>query len=163
MKKITSWKDTAYVEHNVLDRKLCEEYIEKAQHPSEEIRKSWSMENQCWEERTVNIMGDPIILKVKKIICEHLNKDLELTRAQIQTWMVGTSSTLHVHKGDPSTWNTVLYLNDDFEGGFFYTKNGLVIKPEPGLLTLFNGQKVFHGVGEVKKNYRFSLIFWWKQ
>ena len=88
--------------------------------------------------------------------------DLTLTRAEIQTWMTGTRAILHSHRGDPATWNSMIYLNSDFEGGYFFSSDGLVIKPEPGLLTLFKGKKVLHGVGEVRGNDRYTLIFWWK-
>jgi len=62
-----------------------------------------------------------------------------------------------------SGYNSLIYLNDDFEGGLFHTEKGIFIKPEPGLLTFFDGRHVFHGTSEVKKKDRFSLIFWWKR
>jgi predicted 2-oxoglutarate/Fe(II)-dependent dioxygenase YbiX len=82
-----------------------------------------------------------------------------------QNWNVNSISDLHIHneRGREKTkYNSLIYLNDNYNGGEFYTKNGIVIKPSVGLLTLFNGQKVWHGVNMVKKKDRHTLIFWWK-
>ena len=56
----------------------------------------------------------------------------------------------------------MLYLNDDFLGGEFYTESGIVLKPKKGMLTLFNGATVKHGVKKVLEKDRYSIIFWWK-
>ena len=61
-----------------------------------------------------------------------------------------------------SRYNSLIYLNNDFDDGAFHTSWGIFINPEPGLLTFFDGKKIFHGVSEVKKKDRFTLAFWWK-
>jgi len=59
-------------------------------------------------------------------------------------------------------YNSLIYLNEDFDGGHFITKNGIKIKPEKGMLTFFNGQTIWHGVETVKNKDRKTLIFWWR-
>tara|TARA_R110000765_G_scaffold460_1_gene1166 strand:- start:1650 stop:2165 length:516 start_codon:yes stop_codon:yes gene_type:complete len=165
MNKITSGKDTVYTKHNFLNNSECKKYIARALRPGKEVLKRWYKDcNSCWNDLEITITDEPIVSKVHKYIKKELDINLKIRRAYIQTWMPTTFSGLHIHN-DPTetaTWNSCLYLNDDFEGGYYFTRNGLVIKPEPGLLTLFKGTEVSHGVGEVKKNYRFSLVFWWE-
>ena len=47
-------------------------------------------------------------------------------------------------------YNSLIYLNDDFKGGEFFTRNGIKLKPQAGMLTLFDGSKVSHGLKKVK-------------
>ena len=85
--------------------------------------------------------------------------------AQLQNWHVGSEGALHLHKGrgtEESKYNSLIYLNDDFEGGEFYTKNQ-IIKPQQGMLTIFDGSVTYHGVKEVKKKDRKTIILWWKK
>ena len=99
----------------------------------------------------------------------YINKrfDLELVadQAEIQNHNVNSSSDLHIHNDlgrEHIKYNSLLYLNDNFDGGQFITKNGINIKPEKGMLTFFDGQQVHHGVKKVLKNDRKTIIFWWR-
>jgi hypothetical protein len=56
----------------------------------------------------------------------------------------------------------LLYLNDDFEGGEFFTDTGIRIKPKKNRLTFFNGSAIPHGLTKVEKAHRYTIIFWWK-
>jgi len=56
-----------------------------------------------------------------------------------------------------SDYNSLLYLNDNFSGGEFFTETGLTIKPIPGRLTFFDGSIVTHGVN---KSLRSSSIYY---
>ena len=59
--------------------------------------------------------------------------------------------------------SSVLYYNDDFDGGEIYFPNqDLLIKPEPGLFVCFPANDNFpHGVREIKSGYRWcSTTFW---
>ena len=60
-------------------------------------------------------------------------------------------------------YNSLIYLNEKFKGGEFYTKNGINLKPKKGMLTFFNGQTVHHGVKKVFNNDRKTIIFWWRK
>ena len=170
MDKISSWGQTGqcdhvYVQPNFLNKKECDKYISKAFRPGEDVLKQWHKDpNSCWNQLEVNITDDPIVFKLQKHIKKKLNMDLKISRAHIQTWMPTTFSRLHIHN-DPretATWNSCIYLNNDYKGGEHHTSNGIVLKPEPGLLTLFNGEKTYHGVREIKNSYRFNLVFWWE-
>lgn len=58
--------------------------------------------------------------------------------------------------------STVLYLNDDFEGGdFVFPDFRIRIKPEPGLLIAFpSTHHYLHGVEPVTKGTRYSIVSW---
>jgi len=118
-----------------------------------------------WSDRTVDITEDPIVEKTKQFFKEKLNLNLNIRQAQLQNWNVGSEGELHVHAGrgtEHTRYNSLIYLNDDFKGGEFYTKK-LSIKPEQGMLTFFDGSITYHGVKKVKHKDRKTIILWWKK
>jgi predicted 2-oxoglutarate/Fe(II)-dependent dioxygenase YbiX len=58
--------------------------------------------------------------------------------------------------------STVLFLNDDFEGGYFsFPDLRIKIKPEPGLLVCFPSSRWFtHMVEPVTSGNRYTLVTW---
>jgi len=118
-----------------------------------------------WNHRTVRITDWPITQEVRRFLEKQLGCTLGIQEAQIQIWPIGSRSTMHIHdfKGREYTdYNSLLYLNQNFTGGEFFTGDGLTVTPKQGLLTFFDGRKVWHGVNEVQGNHRYTLIFWWK-
>jgi predicted 2-oxoglutarate/Fe(II)-dependent dioxygenase YbiX len=111
----------------------------------------------------VSINRQDIVDKVKNFLENKLNITLHCHDIQYQVWKVGSQSTPHVHdEHDRSIcdYNTLIYLNDDFNGGEFYTLNE-IIPVKKGNITFFNGEKIWHGVKPVKKNHRYTIIIWW--
>lgn len=122
-----------------------------------------------WNERAVDITNDSIVIKTKEFIKDKTGLDLEIQEAHLQNWNIGSESELHIHLDrvknegiELTKYNSLIYLNDDFDGGEFYTKD-LAIKPEQGMLTLFDGSKMYHGVKKVKGKDRKTIILWWKK
>lgn len=58
--------------------------------------------------------------------------------------------------------STVLYLNDDFEGGdFLFPDLKIRIRPEPGMMICFPSNRFYsHGVEPVTKGKRYSIVTW---
>ena len=172
MKKFQSHTDIVYVQPKFLTKKECSYYLKKAISPTAMERKAFAeapnANNAFWHKRLVDMTRDPIVKRVKDFLDKKFNLNLEIAEAQLQNWIQGSYGTLHIHdkaydpKSVASHYNSLIYLNNDFEDGVFYTSYGIFIKSEPGLLTFFDGKKVLHGVSEVKKKDRFTLIFWWK-
>jgi hypothetical protein len=111
----------------------------------------------------ISIQRDDIVNKVKDHIESKLNLTLQCQDIQYQVWKVGSYSTPHVHDESGRSmcdYNTMIYLNDDFSGGEFYTLN-TIHKPTKGDVTFFNGEHVWHGVKPVKDNDRYTIIIWW--
>lgn len=105
-----------------------------------------------------------VINRVQATLKEKLNVFTTCYAAQYQVWKEGTQSEPHVHdEGDRSQcdYNTMIYLNDDYDGGEFYTLDGKEFKPNTGDVTFFNGELVWHGVRPVKNKDRYTMIIWW--
>jgi len=153
-----------YIKENFITKKECEDFILMSKSPSEKMRLKYDFDNNpLWEERLVYITEHPIVKKVQKHFKDIFNFDLKIDEAQIQNWIIGSNSPLHTHIRRPTVrYNSLLYLNDNYDGGEFKTEF-LSLKPQPGMLTLFDGQKTLHGLNTVKNKDRFTIIFWWKK
>ena len=116
---------------------------------------------------TRNIMlnlDDPLIQYITKYIESNLKVKLTCYDAELQTWPIDSESALHKHTFDNrehGDYNSLLYLNENFTGGEFYTEN-IIIKPKTNRLTFFDGSTVLHGVNKVAVDHRHTVIFWWK-
>jgi predicted 2-oxoglutarate/Fe(II)-dependent dioxygenase YbiX len=148
------------VQENYFTTDFCQDYIDIAP-------KNVGL---SWDERAVSLPKDDRVVVMVKDLFKNHNIDLEIDSAQIQTWPTGSKSDLHVH-GDGCDWddgrnntkfNSMIYLNDDFEGGEFFTEN-IIIKPRTGTLTLFDGSIVHHGVKPILNGVRYTIILWWKK
>ena len=146
--------DTVFLFENFISSSECLPYIEK-------IRNHWNVYKNHGD-RTIDITNDPIVSKVQSFLQEKLSCKLSCERAKIQVWPENCDTGLHKHI-DNTDFNSLIYLNDDFQGGEFYTEQGVVYKPITGSLTFFNGSEIMHGVKKVIENDRFTLIFWWKK
>ena len=168
MKELRSVDQKVYIQNNFLNIEQIKNYTNKLTPFPEEKRKECSFKNPMWELRTVDITHDPIVDLVKNFLNKRFDLDLKIQQAQIQNWVKDSYSPLHAHgwewgnRGD-TRFNSLIYLNDNFTQGNFYTSMGIVVKPEPGLLTFFDGKKVHHGVSQVRNKDRYTLIFWWKE
>jgi len=63
-------------------------------------------------------------------------------------------------------YTTMLYLNEDFEGGeiYFPQYGDFDIKPKPGMLVIFSGDfHHLHGVREIKKGVRYTNTAFWSR
>lgn len=115
---------------------------------------------------------------VKNIINPFYNisiRDSEIP--QILKYQVGGHYTPHVdgesmwktptgdviwRKSTDRDLSTVIFLNDDFDGGeFVFPEYRIRIKPEPGLLVCFpSTHQYIHGVEPVTNGVRYSMVNW---
>ena len=155
--------DTVFVYENFLERSICQSYINK-------IFEKWNsfqddkdrIDN--WTKRTIDITNDPIVAKVGYFLEKQLSIRLTCSQAEIQIWPKNYGSALHKHDSsgrENTDFNSMIYLNDNYGGGEFYTEKGVCYKPVTGALTFFNGAVNMHGVKKVLGSDRFTLIFWW--
>ena len=152
-------KNQVLICKNFLTKEECQDFLDIA--PQVDLTKS----EITWSERTKDITQHEIVDRVSDFLESETKAKFKIKQAQIQNWFQGSSSDLHVHNYDGRediVYNSLIYLNDNYEGGQFYTET-LEIKPEIGMLTLFNGQKTHHGVKQVIGADRYTLIFWWQQ
>jgi hypothetical protein len=63
-------------------------------------------------------------------------------------------------------YSTIIYLNDDFEGGelYFPQYDNLTLKPETGMMICFKGDSHhLHGVKPVQSGIRYTISIFWTQ
>tara|TARA_R100000329_G_scaffold39053_1_gene36787 strand:- start:142 stop:618 length:477 start_codon:yes stop_codon:yes gene_type:complete len=152
--------DKVFVFDNFLAKKLCEHYLR--------CIKDIGPQPDClpFEQRTQNITKDPIGPIVRDFLNDKFNLNIEIDQVQTQNWHVNSYGPLHKHDHngrEKNKYNSLIYLNDDFEGGEFITDIGFKLKPKQGTLTFFNGQTIKHGTSKVFLKDRKTLIFWWKE
>lgn len=60
-------------------------------------------------------------------------------------------------------YTSMLYLNDDFEGGeLFFPQHNFSIKPEAGMLLVFSGSiENMHGIKQIQKGTRYTHTTFW--
>jgi hypothetical protein len=82
---------------------------------------------------------------------------------QIVKWPTGSRQLFHYDTASTETTVTsVLYLNDDFSGGFTQFFDDVKIPAKQGRMIVFEGRDRLHGVAEVTAGIRWSLPVWYK-
>ena len=90
--------------------------------------------------------------------------DSKIDWFEIVKWPIGSKQDLHFDTAsNKTTFSSIVYLNDNFEGGETYYKDGTIIKPILGRSLFFDGNYYKHGVKKVKKNTRYVLATWYKK
>ena len=147
----------------VISQTVCDEYIYFIDTIYNE-RCNQGQDPMKFSTRLIDI-NEPITDNIKEYIEDRVKVKLKHCWTQLQVWPTGSLSVRHIHddeRAGEATHNSMLYLNDNFAGGEFYTDD-ILIKPVPGRLTYFNGREVYHGVNPVHGSNRYSIIFWWRQ
>lgn len=110
---------------------------------------------------------DKYIIKMQWFLEEEFKVQLSVRPPVIIRWFPGLEQQPHADKqlndGSPNPFptydiNSLLYYNDDFEGGeLYYPQHDLVVKPEPGLAVAHPGDiNYLHGVKMVTKGERYT-------
>ena len=87
-------------------------------------------------------------------------------------WPIGVPQEIHIdtmgsNKEDemcviPFTdYASILYLNDDFDDGLTIFEGGYEIKPQQGMVAIFEGMKYWHEVSACKGKDRYTLPCWY--
>ena len=100
-------------------------------------------------------------LLLKKLIffADNIMKDTFIDYSQIVKWPSGESIGEHVDF-DRHTFTSVLYLNDEYEGGHTVVGDK-IIKPKKGKIILFEGSKIKHEVTPVTFGTRYTNATWY--
>ena len=122
-------------------------------------------------------------LEVKRIIAkyqydvvaeiwEHFHQRCYPEQTEIMRWPIGVPQEIHIdtmgsNKEDemcviPFTdYASILYLNDDFDDGLTIFEGGYEIKPQQGMVAIFEGMKYWHEVSACKVKDRYTLPCWY--
>tara|TARA_R100000388_G_C7232272_1_gene155446 strand:+ start:500 stop:949 length:450 start_codon:yes stop_codon:yes gene_type:complete len=109
-----------------------------------------------------------IPLKVKKLLPKKfINKINKTSKAinkskidwiEVVKWPIGAYKDLHYDCDKNTTLlSSIVFLNDDYEGGHFYFEDNSVIRPKTGRALFFDGNYYQHGVSKVDKKIRWQL------
>ncbi len=157
-----------FIFDDVCDISMLESYRNKIQTHYLQMLNKGEKPFEWYPTRNIKLNpDDQIVVYTQKFLESKLRVKLECYDCEMQTWPIDSESPMHVHKMDGmfrenGDYNSLLYLNDDFNGGVFFTKTGIRIKPKKNRLTFFNGRDLPHGLTKVKKNHRHSILFWWR-
>jgi hypothetical protein len=88
----------------------------------------------------------------------------EVHWAQVYHWSTGTEMTLHNDVASQHTvFTSILYLNDDFEGGFTEFADGTRVAPKKGRIVFYDGIYYWHKVTPITEGTRYTFASWYKR
>jgi len=91
---------------------------------------------------------------------EKIDKKLTINYFQIVEWPMNESQDEHLDFPQ-HPYTSIIYLNDDFEGGETIVKNQ-TYKPIKNSLISFEGNKLKHKVTKITKGVRYTIPCWYK-
>ena len=123
----------------------------------------------CVKHRETDVMQCELLLndaKIKKMndmlsnFINKINEKYIINYFQIVKWPTYGYQSEHldftIHP-----YTSILYLNDDFEGGETVVEDEIV-KPEKCKLIAFRGDKIKHRVNKITKGIRYTIPCWFK-
>lgn len=111
--------------------------------------------------------------KLGKAVSVVYNKNVTPSSIHAQKWEVGSFAKVHSDnsdfEGNPSKgfddlkYVGILYLNSDYEGGeLYFPEHDISIHPNAGSMYIFSGGiENIHGVTEITKGTRYSIVSFW--
>lgn len=167
--------------HNFVDANTCNQLAQRLR-----MTRTWeSCDEPFWDGRTLNLRTldrqwreETLDLRAK--IMARLRVEFELRGAlycdvsPFVRWPKGTEQKPHADAANPDgsphpfsyrQWTSLLYLNDNYEGGqVYFPQHGLEPVLKPGTLLLFVGDlDNLHGVREITKGTRYTLSGFYTQ
>ena len=111
---------------------------------------------------TIPSLDDEVITRVNSI-CKSFDSTGNLDYVGVIRWPVGTFMKPHFDDNNvhnPDIFAAMLYLNNNFSGGYTCFED-FEVKPEPGKLIIFSNSQYLHYVSKVEGDERFVLSFWY--
>ena len=163
-------KKLLYVEENFISLSECQELIDLSKANKEEI--PYGNETRGGDTFLTTLDGiyfdegkNSVVERVTNL-CKTFDDRVVIDYAGVVRWPVGTFMKPHIdpHRPnqEPDLFAAVLYLNDDFTGGYTGFEE-YEVKPEVGKLLLFSNSVYKHHVTEVEGVERFALSIWYNR
>ena len=164
-----------YIEENFISLSECQRLIDYATlNKSENVSRDdvystdieWTDHGATYYGNNVDPItpedNDEVVTKVTEK-CKSL-VDCQLGYVGIVRWPIGTFMKPHydssAKEGIYDLFAALLYLNDDFEGGYTGFKD-FEVKPKTGKLLIFSNSQYKHHVTRVVGRDRYALSFWY--
>ena len=115
---------------------------------------------------TLNMTDDELFSNVINSVtdlCKTFESEIVLDYVGVVRWPIGTFMKPHVDDNNvhnPDIFAAMLYLNNNFSGGYTCFED-FEVKPEPGKLIIFSNSQYLHYVSKVESDERFVLSFWY--
>jgi len=90
-----------------------------------------------------------------------LDKNVYIGLCELVEWPIDSYQVEHCDFDD-NPLTSIIYLNDDFDGGRTVIENHIVI-PKVGKIVTFAGNRLKHKVTTVFRNHRFTIPIWYKK
>jgi hypothetical protein len=175
--------ENIHIIENFLSKELCQEI-----HDFLKIDKVWDGANIEWNKKVLpsplfqdtdfypelTQKRDELIEIIEKIYNVKINKDFQKISLVLVRWDHGATQAAHGDRENKDGTlkpkrirdydiSSVLYLNDDFDGGnTYFTQHDISVKPKQGSVVIFPGDRYYiHGVSEVQNGTRFTVPKFW--
>ena len=163
-------KKIIYIEENFISPSECQELIDLSKANKEEI--PYGNETRGGDTFLTTLDGiyfdegkNSVVERVTNL-CKTFDDRVVIDSAGVVRWPVGTFMNPHIdpHRPDqePDLFAAVLYLNDDFTGGYTGFEE-YEVKPEVGKLLLFSNSIYKHHVTKIEGVERFALSIWYNR
>ena len=91
---------------------------------------------------------------------QNIDKHAYVNYFEVVKWKEGLNMEAHFDF-DYHTYTSVIYLNDDYDGGETFV-NDIKISPATGKIVTFKGNTLLHGVNKITKGNRYTVPIWYK-
>jgi|TARA_R100001163_G_scaffold20918_1_gene17997 hypothetical protein len=82
---------------------------------------------------------------------------------EIVRWPKNSSQQYHWDDASPyTTLSSIVFLNDNYEGGQTNYQEGTIFRPKQGRALFFDGKHYRHGVKKVENGERYTVATWYK-
>ena len=163
-------KKLLYDEENFISSSECQELIDLSKANNEEI--PYGNETRGGDTFLTTLDGiyfdegkNSVVERVTNL-CKNFDDRVVIDYAGVVRWPVGTFMKPHIdpHRPnqEPDLFAAVLYLNDDFTGGYTGFEE-YEVKPEVGKLLLFSNSIYKHHVTKIEGVERFALSIWYNR
>ena len=98
--------------------------------------------------------------KIAKDCIDNVDEDCFINYHQIVEWKKKSKQEEHFDF-DYHPYTSIIYLNDDFDGGETIVGDTCII-PKVGKIVTFEGSKILHKVNPIKNGTRYTLPIWYK-
>mgnify|MGYP003112559718 CR=1 FL=1 len=129
--------------------------------------KNFNLNNKyCFMHRNTAVMNHPMFTKFTNIakaltkFIKNINNNYVINYFQIVKWPMEESQGPHLDF-DYHPYTSIIYLNDDFEGGETVVLDKTIL-PEKNKLISFEGNRILHKVNKITKGIRYTVPCWYK-
>jgi len=144
---------------NFISNDLCDYFIKHHNNNPHDFKHRNTSIISCEMQSYQGNWTFKFLLKKLNFFVDSKVKNTFVNYSQIVRWPKGEYQEEH-KDFDYHTFTSILYLNDEYEGGHTVVGNKF-IKPEKGKIVLFDGNKTDHRVLPISSGTRYTNATWY--